>query len=116
VIVKVLSSLRIRGIAYLTTTLSLPNRRRIRDTAVHDATTPKFLNLLDRLVRDVHQPDTSHTATTNHLVVLLTNTDQLDTILSKLTVPGTVESTASPANTANVARQDSRLTARRTTQ
>jgi hypothetical protein len=42
--------------------------------------------------------------TTNHLVALLTNTDQLDTILPKLTVPGTVESTASHANTANVAK------------
>jgi hypothetical protein len=84
--------------------LSLPNRHRTRDTVVHDATTPKFLNHLDRLARDVHQLATSHTATTNLLAALLTNTDQLDTILPKLTVPGTVESTASHANTANVAK------------
>ena len=113
----VLSTLR--GIACPTTTLFHPNQHRTPGIAAHDAITPKLLNHLDLPVRDVYRLATSHIARKNR-VAIHTNTDRSDTRLPKLTVLGTVESTANPANigsatnTANVTSQDSRLTARRT--
>lgn len=108
-----------RGIVCLTTTLFRPNQHRIPGTAAHDAITPKPLNHLDRLARDVHRLATFPIETKIH-VAIHTNTDRLDTRLLKLTVPGTAESIASPVNiasvtsTATATNQDSRLTARRT--
>jgi hypothetical protein len=99
--------------------LSHLNQHRIPGIAAHDAITPKLLNHPDLLVKDVFRLATSHIATKNH-VIIHANTDPFDTRLRKFTVPGTVESSATPANTASVTNtaiatiQDSRLTARRT--